>query len=75
MTRDEIGKEYNQAAATLGEKVYRFFLPVLEMHQILLKMLQLNQEAWKLGEAEKKTAAEKKIAVVSEETSVETVAQ
>ena len=55
MTKDEINKEYGQAAGALGERVYRFFVPFLEAHQILCRMMVLNQEAWKLQEAEKKT--------------------
>lgn len=63
MTKDEINKEYGQAAGTLGEKVYRLFVPLLEMHQIMLRMMHLNQEAWKLNQAEKKTEPEKTPAV------------
>lgn len=61
MTQEEITKEYGQICGTLGERVYRLFVPFLEIHQMMSRMMGLNHEAWKLkqAEAEKKTEPEK----------------
>jgi hypothetical protein len=59
MTKEQVNEEYRQAAGSVGERVYRLFVPFLELHQVLTRMLFLNQEAWRLEQASKKTEAEK----------------
>lgn len=59
MTEKEINEEAPKVLQALGDRAYRFALPVLEFSQLLNRYLFLNQEMHKLrtekAEAEKKT--------------------
>lgn len=52
MTKEEIQTDYNKLAGNLGEKVYRLFLPLLEIHHLLHGIFLLNQEAHKVQKEE-----------------------
>ncbi len=57
MGEEDIKKEHQGAIIFIGQKVYQLFLPLLEIHEALGRVLQLNREMYALKEKEKKEAA------------------
>jgi len=57
VTEQEIIKEHDGAVKFVGQRLYQFFLPLLEIHEALARILQMNREMYKLKEDEKKQPA------------------
>lgn len=55
MTREEVQKEYDKLAPTLGVFTYKYMVPVLEFLGMCQRMYFLNQE---MGQIKEKEAAE-----------------
>lgn len=66
MSEEEIVKEHGQALSFIGQKVYQFMLPLLEIHDALGRVLQLNREMYNLKQKEKEPA-KPAVAVVPDE--------
>lgn len=54
LTKEQVQTEYNKTAGMLGEKVYQFCLPALEICQMMTYLLALNRAAGELVAEEKK---------------------
>jgi len=59
MTEEEITKEHDAALKFIGQRLYQFALPLIEIHEALARVLGLNREMYQLKEKQKKEAAEK----------------
>ena len=58
MTEEEITKEHAGAVSFIGQKVYQFLVPILEIHEALVRVLQLNREMYQLKNKPKEAAPE-----------------
>lgn len=54
MTEEEISKEHNQLMPEIGMRVYRLCVPVLEVWQMMNRVLFLNYEMAKLKKKDEK---------------------
>jgi len=52
MTKEEIQEEYNKLTAVFGEKVYRAFIPLLEIVSCGQRLMHLNQEMFRIRQEE-----------------------
>jgi len=53
MTEQEITQEHDAALKFIGGRIYQFFLPLIETHEALHRVLGLNREMYKLKEKAK----------------------
>lgn len=47
LTKEQIQTQYSQNVTMLGDKLFRFLLPVLEISNLLTRLLYLNSEMHK----------------------------
>lgn len=55
MTEEEISKEHNQLMPEIGMRVYRLCVPILEVWQMMNRVLFLNYEMAKLKKKDEKS--------------------
>lgn len=64
-TKEQIQTEYSKTVAMLGDNVFRYFLPIIEIFEQMKRLLNLNQQMHKVlqAEAEEKKKVDAKLGV------------